>query len=201
MERRTGIYLRHALGLECQKGGYKMRSKNLGKRNRMSIALAVMAALPFAGCLEGEPSDESTGEARSSLTFIGNEFYDAGHQCSVGGASMHCCPPGSVMLGAHVDRNIFKCASVQLSGFPFLDVGTQRSSMHACPLGSVMIGLQADRNQLACQNPLSGIRNERFDSGLQDTNPNRPVNMLACLEGGWAMSGIQVDRNQELCAF
>ena len=175
-----------------------MRNDKLSLKACIAMVAAVLTALPATGCID-TPADGPTSEASAELS-AGAEFYDFGFQCTVGGASMHCCPPGTAMLGAHVDKNVFKCASVPLVGSPFLDIGTQRSSMHACPFGSVMIGLQGDRNQLACQTTAEAITAEFVDCCTQDTNPNRAVASLhACPEGGWVMAGIHIDRNQFLC--
>lgn len=126
-------------------------------------------------------------------------FYDSSTQCTVGGTTMHCCPPGSAMIGLHQDANVFKCARLtDPTGVVTLDTGTQRNDMHACPFGQVMVGLHADLNQLACQTvPGAAINSERIDSGTQDTFPMHTCNW-GRLDS--AMSGVRLDRNQLTCA-
>jgi hypothetical protein len=177
-----------------------MRNK---KRNEKlaGVVFAVMAILPIAGCATDDATgdDSAIGETSSGLS-LGGGFYDGSTLCTVGGATMHCCPGGTAMIGAHVGRNIFKCASAPLAGMPFLDVGTQRDNLHACQPGSVMVGFQAGKNQFACQTTAETILDEVVDAGTQDTQPGRPVTMHVCPErNGWAMAGIHVDKNQLLC--
>jgi hypothetical protein len=104
-----------------------------------------------------------------------SSFYDYGAtQCAVGAVSAHCCPSGSVMVGARVDQNVFDCAPVAHASAPIVaDCGgsiiagcantipTERTfpnspsgspvTIHSCPPGSVMVGLRADLNILLCQ--------------------------------------------------
>jgi hypothetical protein len=178
-----------------------MTNKHGYAHGTLAIALlGMLAVLPVGGCATSDAAgDDSTAEASSDLT-VGTAFYDLGRVCVVGGAAMHCCPPGQAMIGAHVDRNIFKCASVPLTGFPFLDVATVRGGMHACQFGAVMVGLQAGKNQLACQFTAEAIGSELVDHGTQDTDVRRPADMHVCPEfNGWVMAGIHVGNNLLLC--
>jgi hypothetical protein len=160
----------------------------------------MLAVLAAGGCAASDAAgDDSTAEASSDLT-VGAAIYDGGNQCTVGGARMHCCPPGQAMIGAQVSRNIFKCAPVPLTAIPFLDISTQRDGMHACQPGAVMVGLQAANNQLACQFTAQAIGNEVVDIGTQDTDVRRPANMHVCPEfNGFVMAGIHVGQNLLLC--
>ena len=119
------------------------------------------------------------------------------YQCNVGGAWMHCCPNGYVMVGADVPNNVFKCAPLDNPvGVVSLDTGTQRNGMHSCPSGSVMVGLRYDWNYLACQAlPASAWSGEWVDTGTQDGFPVR-----VCGNGAISpMSGIQVTQNKLSC--
>lgn len=153
--------------------------------------------LPFTGC--GGPDDDlEYDEAISALNFTGFFIYDAGTTCSVGGATMHCCPSDMAMIGAHVDNNVFKCAQLKaVGGGPFLDVGTERNGMHACPSGTVMVGLHVDNNQLACQAPSPGPFFEYVD-GNPPTADSYPMHICP---SGYAMGGIHVDHNFFTCDF
>lgn len=163
------------------------------------LSLSAAAITALTGCA-GEADDPGGGFdeslAESSLTFTGFWVYDAGTQCTVGGATMHCCPTGYAMIGAHVDHNVFKCAQVSYGlGGRFLDVATQRNGMHACPYGALMTGLHVAWNYLTCQYPYEGVASEYVDGGTQDGYP-----MHVCGPGGYAMSGIHVAQNRFTCA-
>lgn len=148
----------------------------------------------------------ATDKDQESLNFSG-VLYDAGTQCTVGGATMHCCPSGYAMIGARVDSNVFKCAHTNFLNDRSLDLSTQRNGMHACPYGKVMVGLHVGNNYLVCQTPVSpGVTSEYVDGspGTQDSWP-----MHVCYPGstgsgtysGYAMSGIRVDQNNFTCAY
>jgi hypothetical protein len=153
-----------------------------------------MAALPACGAAESQ--EESIGEESSALVTSGTPFYDYGAtQCTVNGTSMHCCPAGMAMIGAHLDSNVFKCATIVAgtSGSRFLDTSTPRNNMHSCPLNAVMVGFHKDLNRLACQ-ALTVAVGETVDTGTQDSFP-----MHVCAAGA-TMSGIHVDQNLFNCA-
>ncbi len=169
----------------------------------LHFLVSAMMFTTTAGCLDqsSDPGDndkdkDDVSVTESALIFTGVRSYDAGTQCTVGGATMHCCPIGYTMIGAHVDNNVFKCAQLYHgAGFRFLDVGTQRNGMHACPYGAVMAGLHVDRNYLACQYPIGGVASEYVDRGTQDGYP-----MHVCGSSQDGMSGIHVDQNKFTCA-
>lgn len=153
--------------------------------------------LLFVGLLAGGCSDTAEyqyDESVASLSFTGFFVYDAGTQCTVGGGTMHCCPAGSAMIGAHVNNNVFKCAILtSAAGTRFLDVGTQRNGMHACPPGNIMVGLHVNNNWLACQAPSPGPTFEFVDGTTQDAFP-----MHVC-PSNFAMGGIHVGGNLFTC--
>ncbi len=158
---------------------------------RNLFALVVLAC--SASCMADV--DEQTGQEMSELN-LGTSFYDGGTQCSAGGVTMHCCPDGSVMIGANIDRNVFKCGqTIGTGGLRFLDIATQRNNMHACPWGTVMVGLHVGHNWLVCQAPPSAPVFEYVDSSTQD-----PFPMHKCSDGS-AMAGIHVDDNLFTCDF
>jgi hypothetical protein len=174
-----------------------MQSVKLGAR--IGSVLVVGLLLGACGAQPGDAESggtEEIGSVDSSLINLGGVFYDSGTQCTVGGGTMHCCPSGSVMIGAHVNDNVFKCAWLGSTPGPrFLDVGTQRNSMHACPFGQLMVGLHAANNWLVCQNPGTTVQFEYVDTGTQDGYP-----MHVCASG-YAMAGIHVAQNRFSCDF
>jgi hypothetical protein len=165
------------------------------------VVLASLTTLGLASCAAEDPPETGdspeTAEHDSALNLTGNWIYDSGTQCSAGGATMHCCPSGYVMIGAHIDRNVFKCG--QVTGFAsptvFLDVATQRNGMHACPWPTVMVGLHESANWLACRQLATPPVFEFVDTGTQDGFP-----MHVCQTGS-AMAGIRIDQNRFTCDF
>jgi hypothetical protein len=153
----------------------------------------------WAGCGVAPSAAENVSEQQSDLITTSSTIYDGSGspptQCSVGGTIMHCCPTNQAMVGAQVDKNVFKCApfTVPRTGSLFLDTGTQRNGMHSCPLGSVMVGLRADQNRLACQAVVAAV-SETVDSSTGDAFP-----MHICGSGA-TMSGIRIDHNLFNCA-
>jgi len=162
------------------------------------LVLGAIALEP--ACSVAPQVTETVSTEQADLITSSSTFYDGigggATQCTVGGTGMHCCPTGSAMVGAHVDQNVFKCATITAPriGAPFLDTGTQRAGMHSCPLGSVMIGFRADMNRLACQQVSVIGLTEFVDNGTQDSFP-----MHVC-SGTTTMTGIRLDRNQLNCA-
>jgi len=159
-----------------------------------TVALAMLTSL--AGC--GVEDDAAYDESSSALSVTGPTIYDSATTCVVGGLSMHCCPPGMAMIGAHVKLNVFKCQ--QLTGFatgPFQDVETKRNGMHTCPDGAVMVGLHVGADRLACRVP-----NPQPSFELVDGNPphNDTFPMHVC-PPSYAMAGIQVNKNLFTCDF
>lgn len=122
---------------------------------------------------------------------------DYGNQCN----GMHCCPTGKSMAGIHVGRNTMICRDMidPANEVCFVDTGTQRAGMHACPTGSYMRGVHVDQNRLTCcYDQTIGLQpysSESVDFSTQaqgmHTCPADPFNL---------MTGIEVGRNQLLCA-
>jgi hypothetical protein len=183
--------------------------------------LALLGALVAVGCSGAdEQGGEQTGaDTESSIVICkppnrllcgpngcscappvpSGPFYDTATKCTVNGATMHCCPAGSAMVGAHVDRDTLKCDWLRdASGAVSLDTGTQRNNMHACPFGSVMVGMDVPSNLLACKQINGGsITTERIDSGTQDSFPMHVCEGTVTTQ---AMSGIRADQNLFMCA-
>jgi hypothetical protein len=110
---------------------------------------------------------------------------------------MHCCQPGSAMIGVRDDQNVWKCITLDsVMGEPFLDMGTQRFDMHACPLGSVMLGMHAAFNYLACEFPGTPVSSE-FVDGNPATQDEFPMHV--CSAG--VMTGVRLDRNEFTCGM
>ncbi|RKH43161.1 hypothetical protein D7X12_13910 [Corallococcus sicarius] len=160
--------------------------------------LTVITVSAGCGAAPEEEAEFDVEVAKSSLSFTGRVVYDAGSRCTVGGSTMHCCPTGYAMIGAHLSNDVFKCAQLSsTSGSRFLDAGGRRNGMHACPYGSVMVGLHVSNDYLACQYPGTGVVSEYVDGdpGTKDSYP-----MHVCGAGGYAMSGIHVSNNLFNCA-
>lgn len=163
----------------------------------LGIMVALLVAGPGCGPADQEQHFE-VGLTQSALNLTGFWVYDAGTQCTVGGVSMHCCPSGHVMIGAHVNNNVFKCAqTTAMAGSRYLDAGTHRNKMHACPQGSVMVGLHVGKNMLACQTPSPTPVFEYVDGNP----PTRDAYPMHVCPNSYAMSGIHVDHNLFTCAY
>jgi len=162
----------------------------------ISMSVALMTATVACGG-EAPQGTDGTDTATDPLT-LGTQIYDAGTQCTVSGATMHCCPSGFAMIGARLDQNVFRCAQVAFSSARFIDVGTQRNNMHACPRGAVMVGLDDGHNYLACQYVASGVTFEYVD-GTPATQDSYPMHV--CPTYAFAMSGIRTDQNLFTCAL
>src|SRR5262249_7774125 len=159
----------------------------------MSFALVILATLAHCKSNEGYEYDE----ALAGPAFTGSWIYDTGTLCTVGGVTMHCCPSGMAMIGAHVVDNVFKCAQLtEPHGEPFLDLETFRNGMHTCPSGSVMVGLHVTNNQFACQRPEAAHPLAHADEtrGSLDGYP-----MPVCPHGH-VMTGIRLTDNVLACA-
>ncbi len=173
------------------------------ERTRKSLcsAMIIAALTMIAGC--SGPSGDTLVDEKWDIEFaesplsLGQWVYDAGTQCTVGGTTMHCCPAGYAIIGAHLGNNVFKCAGLSsTSGPPFLDAGTQRNGMHACPYGSVMVGLHLGLNHLACRWPGTPVTAEYVD-GNPPTSDGYPMHVCG---SGYAMSGIHAGNNLFTCA-
>ena len=85
--------------------------------------------------------------------------FDSGTQCTVGGITMHCCPNGSVMVGANLGANVFKCGSTAVVGTRVLASLTSSGSTSTCgnltlfgmTVPTVMVGFHPALNTAACQ--------------------------------------------------
>lgn len=157
---------------------------------------------PAEGAQAGD-GEFDNAESESALSFTGDWFYDAGSTCTVTDpvgndpTTMHCCPPGSAMIGVHVKNNVFKCKPLALFFPPRLDQSTFRNGMHACPQGEIMVGLHANLNRLACQFPQQAVTFEYVD-GNPPTNDAYPMHV--CSGSDMAMSGIHINHNLLTCA-
>lgn len=164
---------------------------------RLGLSVALVVAVSSCGS-QGEEEGFDVGLTQSALSLTGHWVYDAGTQCTVNGVTMHCCPSGYAMIGAHIDKNVFKCAQLTaMAGSRYLDAGTQRNGMHACPWGSVMVGLHAGRNMLACQRPSTSPYFEYVD-GNPATQDGYPMHAWP---NGYAMAGIHDGKNLFSCDY
>jgi hypothetical protein len=190
-------------------GGHGATAAALVKgKGVLSVLVMAYLAAAMSGCSNGSASGEDVASQSDSLiTTTSGTFYDTGTQCTVGGTTMHCCPNGYAMIGAHVGQNVFKCAPLQFaSGTRSLDTSTQRAGMHACPYGQVMVGFHNGLNRLACQTlPGTSVSGEYTDPVPPPLFPNTPTQdgypMHVCSPNqGYTMSGINVGQNKFLCA-
>ena len=157
------------------------------------FALVILVTLAHCKSNEGYEYDE----ALSGPRFTGTWLYDTGTLCTVGEVTMHCCPSGMAMIGAHIVDNVFKCAQLtDPHGEQFLDIETFQNGMHRCPSGSVMVGLHVTNNQFACQRPEAAHPLPRAD-GTRGTMDSYPMHVCP---HGHAMSGIRLNDNTLACA-
>lgn len=121
--------------------------------------------------------------------------------------TVHVCPPGYAMAGAHVINNQFTCLRVVASGnegqiHSILDTGTQaefgRGNMHVCPQGTYMRGLHAINNWLICSD--GATLGTPFLDAAGATQGNG-MHMCPVVNGRQtAMTGIDDPRNDFACA-
>jgi hypothetical protein len=170
-----------------------------------AVATIIAAAVVVSACSGTAGVDEKTGDQSSAIQIGTPSFYDYGTQCTVGGTTMHCCPFNTVMVGARVDQNVFKCAWLthnDANGAIVLDTGTQCEGMHCCPTGSMMVGLRADKNQLACQYVNGELPTDYLD-GNPPTEDAFPMHVCPGWTGTgpstFAMAGIRIDKNEFTC--
>lgn len=160
------------------------------------------AALAFGCSSQVDATDSNVETQESHLDFDPyHDYYDGPGQrtytqTEVGGITMHTCPPGYVMIGAHVSDNVFRCILTRSVGTPQLDTGTQRDGMHACPANMTMVGLHAELNYLACA--YAGAFYEGSSNGAPENQDKYP--MHTCWQN-YAMTGINIGENRFLCAF
>jgi hypothetical protein len=196
------------------------------------VQVTLAALIPLGAACGGTDAPADHSQTQSQAIVEPETFYDGAFgvkptQCTVGGVSMHCCPGGTFMIGARIDQNVFKCATIGgfntgLMGDIFLDppagqpakqcVDSNGLSMHCCPQNqgnaTVMVGLRADENILACQQ----IRNDfvgRDSLAVFDPNPgNSPTQdaypMHVCPppppnQTSYGMAGIRIDHNEFVC--
>jgi len=132
-----------------------------------------------------------------------------GTQETFDGTSVHVCPVGYAMRGAHVSDNRFTCVRVVASErerevHTILDRGTQhnfgRGDMHVCPGGMYMRGLHDGNNWLVCSDRAGVVVEGSFVDQHGDHQEN---GMHVCpVEQGriTIMTGIHNGRNDFACA-
>jgi hypothetical protein len=87
---------------------------------------------------------------------------------------VHVCRKGFAMLGADIEKNVFKCRRVipqegEKNVTSILDKSTRRADMHACPKGTYIRGLHANNDWLICSyDSLAGpnMSVSEFDRGM-----------------------------------
>jgi hypothetical protein len=199
----------------------------------LRLTAALFAGLLVAGCGDLEPGEEEGDmSVQSGLNLpipagaTNPYIYDAGTICP-DGSGMRCCPNGMAVTGAHLARNVLKCATIGggLADY-YNDSTSARNNIQACKAGWVMVGrgmtgpscpwywpaCGAVKVQvLRCARPLpntaqkgagmtSAVSAEYVDAGSQDGFP-----MHICREDRanplkFVMSGIDFQNNLFLCA-
>lgn len=190
---------------------------------RLAVAV-VCSAGALTACGEAPDPEQASQLEQALEVLVSTRFIYDGYDgnplttCTVSdvtgrSATMHCCPKGFAMTGAHLDRNVFKCSplhwTIAREGIlRFLDSSTAITvggvTMHGCPSPSLMVGFHKDLNLLACME----LKDSTFgfpylpedvrrslDAGTTDQFP-----MHVCKAGG-AMAGIHVDQNKFTCEF
>jgi hypothetical protein len=187
------------------------RMRSFGATWVIGVAFATLAS----AC--GAPPDDATSQS-AALTFDNPPgasspwIYDGGTQCS---GFFHCCPSGMAMVGAHLGKNVFKCATVHdgLTGY-YEESSNQRNGMLSCKSGYVMTGYhgqtcnhrtifgicdQTLAEFLYCARPLDGLSFEYVDNGTQDSYPMHVCDERPGNPGQYAMAGIHANTNQFEC--
>lgn len=162
-----------------------------------TVNLGGTQATQFYGLANDFGASPSTTPMTDRIVDTGRTVYDTSTQCTIGGATMHCCPSGFAMTGIHADRNTLRCAALMNpTGTLSVDTTTLRNSMHACPFGTVMIGINIALDQFGCQAiPGNPITKEDVDNNSADGFP-----MHVCNDTRFAaMSGLTIARNQLTC--
>jgi hypothetical protein len=176
--------------------------------------LALAAGLNFGCSAQGPESPEDYGAVAQPLEFTSAIVYDPGTVQYVYDPStatwmgLHTCPSGSVMIGAHIGNNVWKCAQVPAGslGTPRIDRYTIRNGMHSCPIGQVMVGLHVGNNALACSttNPAITVAHELTD-GNPPTNDSYPMHVCKpnpfFANHSTAMTGVHIGNNVWTCGF
>jgi hypothetical protein len=173
------------------------------------LALALALSASACGAPEGATDPDVAG-VQAELTFANVPgttspfLYDAGRQCNLGWGNFHCCPPGMAITGAHLGRNVFKCAALD-GGFSATNYLSQlqRNGMLSCQPGLVAYGYYGGSSPyLACGVPAKGKTTfEYIDGGTQDGYP-----MHVCSEASgnpyrYAISGIHASDNKFACSY
>lgn len=126
------------------------------------------------------------------------------------GTSVHVCPLGFAMLGAHVSDNRFTCVRVVPRGrehevHTILDTGTQHDyccgNMHVCPGGMYMRGLHDGNNWLVCSDGADVVVEGSFVDQHGDHQANG-MHVCPTVDQGriTIMTGIHNGRNDFACA-
>ena len=180
---------------------------------RNIVVLATLAVV-VQGC--GAPEDsEDIIESSGELSFVNVSgtnspfFNDAGTVCDSAGVmpNYHCCPDGTVMVGAHLGANVFRCAKMNGSVSNIAYSYETRNNMLSCPWGKVMTGYWAGTSRyletIWCGTPPYPVRNfEYVDDGKQAISQD--AGMHVCRKdtvnpGRFAMSGIHRGANKFNC--
>jgi len=186
--------------------------------NRSHWTLALLSVtITTSGC-GAAPEESVEASTESALVMNSSAYYDGGSTTTVGGVTLHACPPDGpntvgVMVGAHLAADIFRCQCVPFSQFApgsaFLDGPDSPShsistvaghpNLHRCP-GGVMIGYDHNRNDLLCMKTAPGVITVNVtDNGTQDGFMHVCAN-LHDVTGNTAMTGIDAVSNVFLCS-
>ncbi len=131
-----------------------------------------------------------------------------GRQERWSGTSVHVCPPGFAMAGAHVVANRFTCVRIVGSGHESevrsaLDTGSLQDygtgPMRICPFGTYMRGLHDINHWLICANAAGVALGTPFLDAHGTTQRNG-MHTCPIVVTQSVMVGIDSRRNDFLCA-
>jgi hypothetical protein len=149
-----------------------------------------------------------------SQTYVDGGNGSDGHQETFNGISIHTCPVGYAMEGAHVSDNAFLCVEVVPTGqesnvTTLVDADTQApddssTTIHVCPNGMYMRGLHNGKNLLVCSAGANvGTINRFLDKDGATQGSPQGYNMHVCPSRNnylTVMVGIQDSHNDFACA-
>ena len=181
---------------------------------RFNCALGVVLLFVASACAsnetDSEDADDQVVSTTSAYTYS-NTYYDwAGgtfNACFVDGINMHCCADGFVMVGAHLDQNVFKCTLINNGG---MQGARYVSADNSCATKSrglrtdLMVGFHRDLNRALCQQPVNDPTTPLWDEPPNTTQDSWPMHICppptwGNFNKGSALSHINPSTNAFLC--
>jgi hypothetical protein len=141
-----------------------------------------------------------------------NEFVDGDNEPPYQMNGMHSCPPGTLVTGVHVDRNLLSCTAyfgdflikpVHADWGPANHYDFDGKSMHWCGPGSMVAGVHVDGNGFNCQEFDQWTNNTYGPPGPptldRGSSPTVRNGMHTCPQGS-VLVGAYFAENTFLCA-